>query len=69
MKKIKLDQYNKKRKKARLTLLKIRDELGLQTGKAKRRSPEKRKILYKKAKQKKEKMLEKVEDRKYKLKK
>lgn len=67
MRKISFEEYDKKRKLAKIDLLKIRDDLdkkpssGLRT-----RDNEKRFLLYKLAKEKKEKMLEKVGDRKYK---
>ena len=67
MRKISFEEYDKKRKSNKIELLKIRDDLdkkvsfGLRT-----RDSEKRFLLYKLAKEKKESMLKKVGDRKYK---
>lgn len=66
MKKISFDEYNKKRKSASIELLKLRDSLnkkpsaGLRT-----RDREKRFLLFKLAKEKKSRMVEKIGDRKY----
>ena len=69
MRKIKFEEYNKKRKVAKKDLLKIRRKLNIKSGSGGiHRSPEKRVLLFKLAKRKKEKMLEKIGPRKYKLK-
>ena len=69
MRKINFEEYNKKRKEAKIELLKLRDELNIKSGSGGTyRSSEKRDLLFKLAKRKKEKMLEKVGPRKYKMK-
>lgn len=66
MKKISYEEYDEKRKLAKIELLKIRDGLDKKTGPGLRtRDNEKRFLLYKLAKEKKDRMLEKVGDRKY----
>lgn len=69
MRKIKFEKYNKKRKEAKIELLKLRDELGIKSGSGGiNRDPEKRNLLFKLAKRKNEKMLEKIGPRKYRMK-
>ncbi len=66
MRKISFDKYDKKRKLARIDLLKIRDSLSKKASYGLRsREDEKRFLLYKLAKEKKLRMLKKIEDRKY----
>lgn len=69
MRNIKFKEYNKKRKEAKIELLKLRENLNLKSASGGiNRSPEKRNLLFKLAKRKKKKMLEKIGPRKYKLK-
>ena len=69
MRKINFEEYNKKRKNNRIDLLKIRDELEFKSNKGSReRDSEKQIMLYELAKQKHEKLFEKISDRKYKVK-
>ena len=69
MRKIKFEEYNKKRKKAKIKLLKLRDKLDRKPGGGQRiRDREKRSLLYKLAREKKERLLEKIGDRKYRFK-
>lgn len=69
MRKIEFEEYDKKRKSAKLKLLQIRDELDtLNYGKAKKRNSEKQSLLFKLAKEKKERIIEKVGERKYRFK-
>ncbi len=67
MRKISFEEYDKKRKSAKIDLLEIRDDLDKKVSSGLRtRDSEKRFLLYKLAKEKKESMLKKVGDRKYK---
>ena len=69
MRKIKFQEYNKKRKAARIDLLQIRDGLNFcSDGDFKNRDAEKRDLLYKLAKRKKRRMLKKIGERKYRFK-
>jgi len=69
LRKIKFQEYNKKRKAARIDLLQIRDELNFcSDGDFKNRDAEKRDLLYKLAKRKKRRMLKKIGERKYRFK-
>ena len=69
MRKIKFKEYNQKRKSTKIDLLQMRDELNfISGGGSKNRDPEKQDLLYKLAKRKKERMLEKVGERKYRFK-
>lgn len=66
MRKISFDEYNKKRKAVRIELLKLRDSLNKKTSAGLRtRDREKRFLLFKLAKEKKSRMVEKIGDRKY----
>ncbi len=66
MRNISFDEYDKKRKATRVDLLKIRDSLDKKAGSTIRtRDHEKRFLLYRLAKERKEKMIKKVGDRKY----
>ncbi len=67
MRKISFEEYDKKRKSAKIDLLKIRDDLDKKVSSGLRtRDSEKSFLLYKLAKEKKESMLKKVGNRKYK---
>ena len=66
MRKISFEEYDKKRKLAQISLLKIRDDLDKKVSSGlRKRDSEKRFILYQIAKEKKESMLKKVGERKY----
>ena len=68
MRRIQFSEYNKKRKKARVDLLRLREKLNIKDSKG---SKEKKQmewaILFKMAKKNKEKMLKKIGERKYQL--
>lgn len=67
MRKISFEEYDKKRKLAKIDLLEIRDDLNKKVSSGLRtRVSEKRFLLYKLAKEKKKSMLKKIGDRKYK---
>jgi len=69
MRKINFKKYNKKRKKAKLDILELRDQLQKQKTNSKRsRSQDKQFLLYKLAKKRKEKMIEKVGKHQYRFK-
>jgi len=67
MSKISFEEYDKKRKSAKIDLLEIRDSLDKKASSGLRtRDREKKFLLYKLAKERKNSMLKKVGDRKYK---
>ena len=69
MRKINFEEYNKKRKKAKIDLLELRDQLQKQKTNTKRsRSQDKQFLLYQLAKKRKEKMIEKIGKHKYRFK-
>ena len=69
MRKINFEEYNKKRKKAQVDILKLRDQLKKDQSSAKRtRLQDKQFLLYKLAKKRKEKMIEKVGKHRYRFK-
>lgn len=69
MKKINFEEYNKKRKKAKIDILELRDQLSKQKTKSKRsRNQNKQFLLYELAKKRKEKMIEKISEHKYRFK-
>jgi hypothetical protein len=69
MRKINFEEYNKKRKKAKIDILELRDKLSKQkTSSKRRRSQDKQFLLYQLAKKRKEKMIEKVGKHKYRFK-
>jgi altronate dehydratase len=68
MRKINFKEHDQKRKEAKIDLLKLRDQLGIKSGSGGvKRNPKKREILFKLAKKRKEKMIEKIGERKYRL--
>ncbi len=68
MRKISFNEYNKKRRASKVNLLKVRDGLEKKSNNnSKRRDREKRILLYKLAKERREKILKKSGERKYKL--
>ena len=69
MKKINFEEYNKKRKEAKIDILELRDQLSKQKTISKRsRSQNKQFLLYELAKKRKEKMIEKIAKHKYRFK-
>lgn len=69
MRKINFEKYNKKRKEAKIDILELRDQLSKQKTKSKRsRNQNKQFLLYKLAKKRKEKMIEKISEHKYRFK-
>ncbi|TDO92118.1 hypothetical protein DFR79_10720 [Halanaerobium saccharolyticum] len=69
MRKINFEEYNKKRKKAKIDILELRDQLNKKKTKTKRsRQQDKQYLLYKLAKKRKEKMIEKVGNHLYRFK-
>jgi hypothetical protein len=69
MKKINFEDYNKKRKKAKIDILELRDQLSKQKTKPKhRRNQKKQFLLYELAKKRKDKMIEKISEHKYRFK-
>jgi hypothetical protein len=69
MKKINFEDYNKKRKKAKIDILELRDQLSKQKTKPKRRRNQKKQfLLYELAKKRKDKMIEKISEHKYRFK-
>ena len=69
MKKINFEEYNKKRKEAKIDILELRDQLSKQKTISKRsRSQNKQFLLYDLAKKRKEKMIEKVGKHQYRFK-
>jgi|GEM_PF-1543122 len=68
MRKISFKEYNKKRKEAKVDLLKMRDNLNKKPNDNSRgRDREKRILLYKLAKERREKIFKKTGEREYKL--
>ena len=68
MRRTQFSEYNEKRKKARLDLLRLREKLDIKDSSGSTAKNIKEwAILFKMAKKKKEKMLEKIGERKYKL--
>lgn len=68
MRKIKFEEYNKKRQAAKIEFLNIRDKLNKEVSQSlRRRKEKKREILYKVAKEKKQRTLKKIGNRKYKF--
>jgi len=66
MRKVSFEEYDKKRKSAKIDLLNIRDDLTRKVSSGFRiRDNEKRTLLYKLAKEKKKRMLKKIGERKY----
>jgi len=69
MRKINFEEYNKKRKKAKINILELRDQLSKPKTSSKRsRSQDKQFLLYQLAKKRKEKMIEKVGKHQYRFK-
>jgi hypothetical protein len=69
MRKINFEEYNKKRKKAKIDILELRDQLSKQKTSSKRsRNQNKQFLLYEIAKKRKEKMIEKVGKHQYRFK-
>jgi hypothetical protein len=69
MKKINFEEYNKKRKKAKINILELRDQLTRQKNTSKRsRNQKKQFLLYELAKKRKDKMIEKISEHKYRFK-
>ncbi|MEJ6952374.1 hypothetical protein [Natronospora cellulosivora (SeqCode)] len=68
MRKISFNEHDQKRKSSRVDLLEIRDSLDKKASSTlRKRDSEKRFLLYRLAKERKEKMIKKVGDRKYKF--
>ena len=66
--KINLDDYDKKRKRSRVELLKLRDRLPkMKGGGLNARDKEKQKLLFKLAKKNRENIMKKIGDREYQL--
>ncbi len=69
MRKINFEEYNEKRKKAKIDILELRDQLQKQKTDSKRsRSQDKQFLLYQLARKRKEKMIEKVGKHQYRFK-
>jgi len=69
MRKINFEEYNKKRKEAKINILELRDQLSKPKASSKRsRSQDKQFLLYELAKKRKEKMIEKISEHKYRFK-
>ena len=69
MRKINFEEYNKKRKEAKIDILELRDQLSKQKTISKRsRSQNKQFLLYQLARKRKEKMIEKIAKHKYRFK-
>jgi len=69
MKKINFEEYNKKRKEAKIDILELRDQLSKQKTISKRsRSQNKQFLLYELARKRQEKMIEKIAKHKYRFK-
>ncbi|RQD68658.1 MAG: hypothetical protein D5S01_11680, partial [Halanaerobium sp. MSAO_Bac5] len=69
MRKIKFEEQNKKRKAAKIKLLEIRDELEKVRDESKlERDLEKQNLLFKLAREKQQRILEKIGERKYRFK-
>ena len=69
MRKIHFEEYNKKRKEAKINILELRDQLSRPKASSKRRrSQNKQFLLYQLAKKRKEKMIEKVGKHQYRFK-
>lgn len=66
MRKINFEEHNRKRKNAKIKILQMRDKLDKKRGgKSRKRDKEKRNLLFRLAKDKKKRMLEKIGERKY----
>lgn len=69
MRKIDFEEYNKKRKKAKIDILELRDQLQKKKSETKRsRSQDKQFLLYELAKKRKKQMIEKIGKHQYRFK-
>ena len=69
MKKINFDEYNNKRKRAKIDLLQLRDELDITEGEAPPRDEKKREMLFEMARKRKDYILNENKDNNYSIKK
>jgi len=68
MKKVSLKEYNKKRNSFKLSFSKIREDINQESSEEIRNRDDKKKVLlYQMAKKRKDKLFQKIGDRKYKL--